>query len=238
MEQDLAAGFGLLDRAERKGRLGVGESGALATGVVQCMNGALAKLSESLEAQSLLRRELDQAREDFRNAQADQTKRVQALETEVVALRQALDSERDHIRLELARFSVGELPQGPADEYLHCPLVLCSPQGDYLGVTDAAGQALSLSGFLRLVETGERGCAPSGRIVATCWQNFADQWCLTISISGAQVRKCYMLETCAVRTPSGNNVTLLAEIRVDGVSVPQDFVVQMFRQLRDSFQEE
>jgi len=33
-------------------------------------------------------------------------------------------------------------------------------------------------------------------------------------------------------------VTQLAEMRVDGAPVPQEFVVQMFRQLRDSLQEE
>jgi len=40
-----------------------------------------------------------------------------------------------------------------------------------------------------------------------------------------------------MRTPSDNWVTLLAAMQVDGRDVPQDYVVQMFRQLREAFQE-
>jgi len=111
--------------------------------------------------------------------------------------------------------------------------VLRSQQGSFLGVTDRQGQALSLAGFLRLVEGGS---AVACRVVATCWEPCSGGWCLTVSIMGPQPR-AYVLETRSLRTPSGNWVTLLSGMQVDGRDVPQDFVVQMFRQLREGFQE-
>jgi len=97
---------------------------------------------------------------------------------------------------------------------------------------------LSLSGFLRLVEGAGQVPARGGRVVGSCWEARTGGWCLTLTIFGSAVRKCYVLETRFQRTPNGNQVTLLAEMRVDGSPVPQEFVVQMFRQLRESLQEE
>jgi hypothetical protein len=239
LERDLAAGFVLLDRAERSGRLGSGETGALAEGVLQCMNGALMKVSESLEAQSRMRRELAFARDEFQRTQTLQAERIQSLEAEVTALRRNLEEERRRARFESLRLSPGQAPQVPADDYLNRPLVLRSQQGEFLGVTDRAGQALSLSGFQNLVE-GAWGSGPRGdRVVASCWEACAGSWFLTLCFTGRTYsRKCYILETNALRTPSGNKVTLLSNIHVDGVPVPQGYVVQMFRHLRESFQEE
>jgi len=240
LERDLAAGFALLDQAERSGGLGTGESGALADGVLQCMNGALLKVSESLEAQSRMRRELAQARNEFQRVQSLQAGRIQVLESEVAALRQVLEEERRRVRLEISRLSPREAPQTPPDNYLTRPLVLRSQQGDFLGVTDPLGQALSLSGLLRLVEGKGRSGGPRGdRVVASCWEADAEGWCLTLCFSGRLYsRKCYVLETNPLRTPSGNRVTLLSNMYLDGSLVPQGYVVQMFRHLRESFQEE
>jgi len=95
LEHDLAEGFALLGRAERAGGLGSGESQALADGVLRCMNGALMKVSESLEAQARLRQELAVVRTELHQTQAAHTARMQSLETEIAALRQALQQERD-----------------------------------------------------------------------------------------------------------------------------------------------
>ncbi len=238
-ERELAAGSALLGHAERAGRLGTGESGALADGILQCMNGALIKVSESLKVQNRLRRELVLAREDFQHAQAVQAERIKSLEAEVSALRQALGDERRRVQLETTRRSPNETRHSPPEDHLSRPLVLRSQQGDFLGVTDRLGQTLSLGGFLRLVEGASGGPSRSDRIVASCWDTHAGSWSLTVCItSKAFSRRCYVLETQVLRTPIGNMVTLLAHIFVDGSPVPSEFVVQMFRHLRESFQEE
>lgn len=238
LEQELAAGFTLLGRAEGLGGLGAGESAALADGVLQCMNGALMKVSESLEAQSALRRELAQLREEFRRAESFKSDRIKALEDEVASLREDLIAERGLVRQELLRVSSADRSFSPPDEHLAHPLVLLSPTGDFLGVADRSGQALSLAGFLRLVD----GDGPSlgglhhGRVVASCWESNGEGWDLTLSILGPGAQNCYILETSSLRTPSGNHVTLLASMIVDGKAVPQEFVMRMFRQLRESLQ--
>lgn len=239
LEQELAANFAWLGRAEGVGSLGAGESAALADGVLRCMNGALLKVSESLEAQSRLRRELALEREEFQRIQAAQAERLQCLESELAALRHALGEERAHVRQALSLLGPKAPPAAPPDELLTRPLVLRSAQDQFLGVTDRQGQALNLAGFLSLVE-GPLSANAQGRarrVVASCWDGGDDGWSLTLSISGMSAPRCCVLETRCLRTPSGNQVTLLTGMQVDGAQVSNEFVVQMFRQLRDSFQE-
>ena len=241
LERDLAAGFALLGQAERAGGMAPGESQALADGVLRCMNGALMKVSESLEAQARLRRELAQARAEMLQVQTVQTSqavRIQDLEAEVASLRESLKLERARGAFSARNDGDASLAAGlaPSSAYLERPLVLRSPQGEFLGVTDSQGQALTLCGLLRLVEGGAQG-AHAGRVVATCWERLPGAgWCLALTIMGR--RTCaYALETRSLLTPSGNLVIQLLEMRVDGQPVPQEFVTRMFRQLREAFQE-
>lgn len=232
LEQDLSSAFALLDRAEDFGALRRGESAALAEGVLRCMNGALQKVSESLEAQSRLRRDFDRAREEFRESQAAQSRRIRALEDEVRALREALARERGRGGDESCARSAAAV-EPPAD-LLRRPLVLRSRQGDFLGVTDSQGRALTMSGFLSLVERGGGG----GRVVASCWERASGGWALSLGLCSGAARGCYGLEVQATRTPSGNKVTVLNAMRMDGSPVSGDYMVRMFRQLRECFQEE
>ncbi|OIO01313.1 MAG: hypothetical protein AUJ49_08070 [Desulfovibrionaceae bacterium CG1_02_65_16] len=235
LERDLAAGFALLGQAERSGSLGPGESQVLADGVLRCMNGALMKVSESLDAQARLRRELTQTREEMARAQASQSVRIQGLEAEIAALRADLEAERRRGAQSLPRATMSDCAeQAPAEAHLTRPLVLRSGQGDFLGVADGQGRALNLAGLLRLVEHSHR--VHADRVVATCWERLGSEWCLSVTITGP--RPCgYVLATRSQLTPNGNHVTQLAQMRVDGRAVPQEFVARMFRQLRDAFQE-
>lgn len=233
LEQDLADGFALLGRSERRGGLGAGESSAFADGVMRCMNGALMKVSESLEAQASLRRELDCERLERQRARDEHDRRIRNLEDEIQALRKCLEQEREWSRTALSRLDAGAVRLSPSEEYLSRPLVLRSQQGDFLGVTDRAGLALTLAGFLRLVEG--QGAAP--RMLGTCWEADAEGWRLLVSVSAPRPR-CHSLVTRPWLTPSGNRVTLLESLAVDGRAVPQEYALQMFRQLRESMQEQ
>jgi polyhydroxyalkanoate synthesis regulator phasin len=230
LEHDLASSFALLGRMEQGGALAPGESAALADGVMRCMNGALLKVSESLETQSLLRRELDAMREELsRTGSAHQAfmqaqdKRIHMLEDEVKTLRAQSLLAEDALR------------HFPSDEFLSRPLVVRSSQGDFLGLSVVAGQPLCMGDFVRLVEQG----GDQRRIVCTLWEERGSDWFLTMSLSGqgAAYRRCYVLETRAVLTPSGNHVTELVSMAEDGVPVSDDFLLQMFRQLRETLQE-
>lgn len=192
------------------------------------------QLVESLEAQERLRCELSRTLEANREEQAAQAKRIRELEAETCALRRALEEERGRIRLE--RAASGRVParSGPPVEMLLRPLVLRSQEGEYLGVTDVHGIPLTLSGFMHLVE---RGGGPD-RVVASCWEAEAGGWGLCFGVSSAGGCCSHVLRVRPMRTPSGNKVTVLAAMRVAGAPVPHAYLVGMFRQLRECFQEE
>ena len=183
LERDLGEGFALLGRAERSGGLGPGEASALADGVLRCMNGALQKVSESLDAQAGLRRELAglrdelrQYREERRASDLAQEERIRTLQTEISSLRQ----ERERMQQTLGTLAAKHAPTTPAEDFLAQPLVLRSPQGDFLGVADRGGQPLCLADFQRMVEQG----GGPGRLVATVWDRHGQSWCLTLGVSG------------------------------------------------------
>lgn len=230
LERDLAASFALLGRMEQGGVLAPGESAALAEGVMRCMNGALLKVSESLEAQALMRRELGLMREELQRNGGDHLATMQAQDLRIRLLENELHSLRAQSLL-----AEDALRHFPSDEFLSRPLVVCSAQGDYLGVSVVAGQPLCMGDFVRLVEQG----GDHRRIVCTLWEQRGTDWFLTMSLSGqgAAHRRCYVLETRAVLTPSGNQVTELVGMAENGEPVSDDYLLQMFRQLRETLQE-
>jgi len=228
LERDLANGFAFLGVAERSGELAAGESAALADGVLRCMNGALQKVSESLEIQAGLQRELAALRGELRQARQERDTRLRELEAEVAVLR----SEREGLRKTLADLAAVD-DSRPPERLLAQPLVLRSPQGEFLGITDRNGQPMSLADFLLLVERG----GPAGRVVGSLWERRDAAWCLTLSISGPEGARCLTLDAEPRRTPSNNHVTLLSSLILDGAPAPQEYMLRMFRQLRESLQE-
>ncbi len=239
LERDLVDGFALLGRAERSGNLAAGEPAALADGVLRCMSGALQKVSESLEIQAGLRRELSVLREELRQArderaahEAARDKRLRELEAEVAVLRQ----EREGLKKALDDLPGAPCPH-PSESFLAHPLVLRSPQGDFLGITDKSAQPMSLADFLLLVERGSPRDRAADRIVGSLWERHGQAWCLTLTITDAGRKRCLTLESEPCRTPSNNQVALLTRLMVDGAPAPQEYMLQMFRQLRESLQE-
>lgn len=236
MERDLVERFSLLWGAERAGGMPPGESAALAEGVVRCMNGALFKVAESLEAQASLRQELARLREDLRAAETQrarselrQRQRVAALELEVERLREQKRSLEDSLlRAERAGRHVE-----PPHSLLSHPLAVRSSQGEYLGVSDKSGQHFRIRDLMRLI--GRSSSAT--RLVSTLWDRHGDVWALTVAIGGedASPGRCFVLDVRQVRTPSGNRVCELERICVDGESVPDSYLLHMFRTLREGF---
>lgn len=225
-----AESFESLERMEREGVLPRGEPSALADGVLRTMNGALLKVSEVLEAQSRLRRDLAALREEHalalrasRESEARKDARIAALEGEVRTLRAALAGPRG---------ACVALPV-PPDAHLNQPLVIRSGGEQYLGVCDRGGQALSVCDFLRIIEGAEER-----RLVGTSWAPADDGWVLNIGLTWADGGAvAYSLETASIRTPSGNVVTLLRDMAVDGRPVPRGYLMRMFRKLRDGVQD-
>ncbi len=239
LAQELAQGFSLLARAERGGGLQGGEATALADGVLQCMNGALLKVSEALEAQSRMRREIAGLQHDLRVAEQARREAESGRDGRLVALEQELNALRDERRrlaeaLEAMEQRRGVSSSCPADSYLTHPLVVRTAQDEFLGVSDLGGQRLCLREFLRVVERQ----AAQGVVVSSSWEQLRDGWLLSLGLTRGQGQSCsYALDTASVRTPSGNRVTVLRTICFNGEPVPDAYLLQMFRHLRDGVQE-
>lgn len=231
LERNLTGAFVLRD-TEPPRTMHQGEASFFSDGVLQ--GSAVRQAAERLEMQDSLRREIARTHEAYRGRQAAQTKRIRELEAEMFALRRTLAEERTRLRLEHAARKRGQAHSGPPAEILLRPLVLRSRQGEFLGVTDAHGTPLTLSGFLSLVESG----GSLDRVVSTCWEETVGGWGLCLGICSAGGCSSHMLLVRPMRTPSGNSVTVLTTMRVEGASVPHAFLVRMFRQLRECFQEE
>lgn len=223
--RNLTEGFQLLDRLESDGGLERGEAAALAQGVMRCMNGALLKVSEVLEEQTRLRRELALLRQEHalalresRDAEGRKDVRIAALESELKSLRAELDGVR----------GVRVCHPAPPDALLRQPMVVRGSGGQYLGVCDGAGQALSVSDFLGLVER-----ADASRLVGTSWSAADEGWVLALGLSWSAGKSAsYTMLMSSVRTPSGNVVTLLAAMTAGQRNIPQEYLLRMFRKIR------
>lgn len=223
---NLSEGFRLLDRLESEGGMERGETASLAQGVMRCMNGALMKVSEVLEDQARLRHDLASLRQEHalalrenRAVELRKDARIAALESEVKALRAELAGGR-HVRM---------CHPAPPDALLRQPLVVRGAGGQYLGVCDPAGAALTICDFLVLVEKTD-----PARMVGTSWSASDEGWVLALGLTWASgLAAAYSLQLSPVRTPNGNVVTLLAGMTADGEAVPRDFLLRMFRKIRD-----
>lgn len=232
-EREFPGVFAIVDALKPMFSMRVGRASTFPDGGPQ--GGASRRqVAESLEAQERLRRELDRTHEAYRKGQAAQAKRILELEAETRALHRALEGERERIRL--ARTAREHVPAhgSPPTEILLRPLVLRSRQGEYLGVTDAQGTPLTLSGLIRLVEVGWG----ADRVVASFWDEEAGGWSLSFGVISAGHCCSYVLRVRPMRTPSGNRVAVLMAMRVGGAPVPHVHLVRMFRQLRECFQQE
>lgn len=223
---DLSEGFRLLGRLEADGGMERGEAAILAQGVLACMNGALVKVSEVLEEQARLRRELSTLRQehalalrDSRAAESRKDARIAALESELKNVRALLSEDRGP-RLH---------HPAPPDALLRQPLVVRGPGGDFLGVCDSGGAALCIADLLLLTQRSD----PS-RVVSSSWSASDEGWVLELGLAWNSA-KCaaYSLLLAPVRTPSGNTVTHLAGMNVDRCAVPQEFLLRMFRKIRE-----
>lgn len=223
---NLSEGFRLLGRLEAEGGIERGEAVELAQGAMRCMNGALLKVSEVLEAQARLRSEMASLRQEHAVA----LRESRDIEVRKDARIAALESEVKTLRTELARAGRCQvcLP-APPDALLRQPLVVRNSGGQYLGVCDTSGSALCICDFLTMLEK-----ADPARMVATSWSAADEGWMLALGLSWPSGKAInYSILVSPVRTPSGNTVTLLAGMTDGDRSVPQEFLLRMFRQIRN-----
>jgi hypothetical protein len=120
----------------------------------------------------------------------------------------------------------------PPRRFLSLPLVIRSEQGEYLGVTSRS-RAFSLQEFIRIIE---RNSAPD-RKVDLAWKRKGKGWSLRIrtkDLSSGQGHE-HLMDVEQTLTPSGNTVVELTRLVIDGNTVPDPFLLVLFRKIKDGF---
>jgi len=190
--------------------------------------GVLDKIADALENQSLfrseirsLRDEVDTLRRERREVEREYAAKVSALEKEITELRRRMAS----------RASGGGIDFPPAD-FLSSPLVICS-EGEYLGVQGKGGRPFSLEDFVRLIE---RKMSES-MDVETTWRRQDGHWVLVVRTEDRPRRREQNIILVSRRTvtPSGNTVTEVTRLNIDGNDAPDALLLTLFRQLRAVF---
>lgn len=192
------------------------------------VGGVLEKIADALENQALfrseirsLRDEVDTLRRDRREVEREYSTKVSALEAEIAELRRRMAS----------RTSAGGIDFPPA-EFLSSPLVIRS-EGEYLGVQGKGGRPFSLEDFVRLIE---RKMSES-MDVGTSWRRQDGHWVLVVRTEDKPRGRVQNIVLVARRTvtPSGNTVTEIIRLNIDGNDAPDALLLTLFRQLRAVF---
>lgn len=235
IEKELALKFSLLMNDQSSGRCVDQRTASVKISDVtdalpREVGSVLSKMSDVLDNQSLFRSEIRSLRDEVaglrkerREAEEEYARRVEGLEREVVELRRRLKRQSPS----------GEINFPPA-EFLSSPLVICS-NGEYLGVQGKGQKVFSLEDFVLLIE---RKVSDSMN-VDTAWKRQNGHWVLVIRTTDGNSgrEQSIVLVAQETITPSGNTVTEIIRLNVDGNDAPDVLLLTLFRQLKSVFNE-
>lgn len=233
IESELALKFGLLKDSDQSDQQLINGGRLLSHGR---LDRVLSRISDALDNQTLfqgeirsLRDEVAELRKEYGSLQKKYGRRVDTLERGMKALQ---DSNRRLERLVAGKAAGGGRIDFPSESYLARPLVIRS-NGEFLGVQGEGKKHFSLRDFVKLIE----GSASASRSVDTRWQKKGGSWVLVVktadSVSGAG--QDVVLVTRKTVTPSGNTVTEIARLNIDGNDAPDSLLLSLFRQVRNVF---
>lgn len=218
--------------------------GGASAGFVQELSGVLEKMSGLLEAQAGFRQEIGALRDELsalRHERDEQAARyeetIRRLEQEMEILRAggayraAGDRTEGSARGASSGRSGGAAPRPPAS-FLGRPLVI-HRGGEYIGVV-GRGKPFTLAMLIQLIERN----AGSQKVQGMEWQYSNGQWLLVIHSRDAAGTQQHRHELRVVRTttPSGNTVTQLCSLCIDGEDVPDNFLLALFKSIKDGLE--
>ncbi len=208
-------------------------------GVARELTGVLEKLSDLLENQALFRGEIDSLRREVELLRREKAEletgaqgRIDALESEIQALRKERAELFDRIMEHLDQGAANGLT--PPESFLGLPLVIRTEQNEYLGVAGKT-RHFSLKEFIRIIERN----IDARKDIQMQWTRRGTAWQLRISTKDKDSRAHHehLLEVAQTLTPSGNTVTRLTNLTIDGNPVPEPFLLVLFRKIKDGFDE-
>jgi len=229
IERELALKFSLL-MADQRADQSVDQSVdvGLSDGLNQEIGSVLSKMADVLDNQSLFRSEIRSLRDEVAELRKERVEsedrhveRMQVLEQEVFELRRRVK----------AKLASSEIDFPPA-EFLSSPLVIRSGS-EFLGVQGKGKKHFSLEAFVQLIE---RKMSDS-MDVDTSWKCQNGHWVLvlhTVDTEQAREQDVVLVSKKTV-TPSGNTVTEIIRLNIDGNDAPDALLLTLFRQLKSVF---
>lgn len=203
---------------------------------VHDLAGVLDKMSSVLEAQAHFRTEIDLLRDEVAQLHREKAELISSYEAKILEL----DVEIERFRRERA-----DLLSRFRDDYCASSGKECMPEealvvqplvvhmgGEYLGVA-GKGKPFSLRDLIELIQKN----AGSQKVLNMDWVHDAGAWKLHVKTQEDAGRgHDYQLRVLSTVTPSGNAVTALKEMTVDGEPVPDKFVLMLFKNVKEGLE--
>lgn len=194
------------------------------------------KMAGVLESQTVYRREIASLQREvaelenrLAEREREHAERVRALEAEAGRLRSENRRMEDYVRRRVERG--GGLHATPSSEFMMLPLVIGTDRGEFLGVGGKGRGHFTVRNLLSLIQSSQS----AARSVKTDWDRDRDHWILHVRVRDARQQQHLVLLLRRTLTPSSNLVAQLASMVVDGKPVPDPFLLGLFRQIKDSF---
>lgn len=204
--------------------------------VVNELATVLDKMSGVLEAQNLLRSEVDSLRGEVVGLKRERAALEERYKKKIASLEQEVEKLRSE-RAELIEQFFEQLRNekgtaAPPRAFLGLPLVIKTEQQEFLGVAGKT-KHFSLQEFVRIIEQN----AGRNKTVTLNWKAKRNTWILTIKTKDALARKQHehILEVIQTVTPSKNKVAQITSLIIDGNPVPDPFLLVLFRKIKDGF---
>jgi DNA-binding transcriptional MerR regulator len=229
IERELALKFSMLmsdqqyDQSNDQSEPFVGSSD-----FIQGIGGLLSKMSDVLENQSLFRSEIRSLRDEVESLRRERRESEREYSAKVADMESELASIRRRVH---AGGGAGGI-DFPPTEFLSSPLVICSA-GEYLGVQGKGRSHFSLQDFVRLIERK----MSASMAVETSWRSQDGHWVLVVRTEdeGKEREQNIVLVAKKTVTPSGNTVTEIIRLNIDGNDAPDALLLTLFRQLKAVF---
>lgn len=224
IERELALKFGTMINEDRSNDAEV--SGE--------MNRVLSRLSEAMQDQTLFRSEIRSLRDEVAELRREHREAVNRYRERVGLLEKGfelLKKKNAELERKLSTSAGGGIDFPPA-EYLALPLVIRT-EGEYLGVQGKGKKHFSLKDFVTLIE---RRMSESMK-VETSWSKKDGTWVLLVrtQANGNGTDQNIVLVTRETVTPSGNTVTEIVRLNINGNDAPDALLLSLFRQVRSVF---
>ncbi|GAB7023976.1 MerR family transcriptional regulator [Salidesulfovibrio brasiliensis] len=224
IERELALKFGTMINDEQEG----------ATSVSGDMKRVLTRLSEAMQDQTLFRSEIRSLRDEVAELRREHREVVGRYRERVGLLEKGfemLKKKNAELERKISTSAGGGIDFPPA-EYLASPLVIRT-DGEFLGVQGKGRKHFSLKDFVSLIE---RRMSESMK-VETSWSRKDGTWVLVVrtQANGNGTDQNIVLVTRKTVTPSGNTVTEIVRMNINGNDAPEALLLSLFRQVRSVF---